>query len=185
MTNSDFVLRISLVPMPSWICLYTWQQQRAVLILILTLYKAVKHGRSGSLSSFVLTFFRDGLMYNAVALGGEYDGKHRHPKISARGISGFITKVRPITTCIILDEADTRITTSSSLQAVLHSILTSRMLLHIREEAVDATAHNRGYTTRFSQSLRFASPLNDGDGDIQQGLLATADEHQTWFGEPF
>ncbi|THU78632.1 hypothetical protein K435DRAFT_876428 [Dendrothele bispora CBS 962.96] len=77
------------------------------------------------------------------------------------------------------------------LQAAIHSVLTSRMLLHIRQEATDAALP----TTQFSQSLCFASgPLNEDEFDNETGQrirtrvsrqLVTVDEGQSWFGGPF
>ncbi|THU98037.1 hypothetical protein K435DRAFT_796042 [Dendrothele bispora CBS 962.96] len=74
------------------------------------------------------------------------------------------------------------------LQAAMHSILTSRMLLHIRQEAMDAALP----TTQYSQSLRFASgPLNEDEFENDDGQriqsqvsrqLVTVDEGQSWFG---
>ncbi|THV07057.1 hypothetical protein K435DRAFT_788832 [Dendrothele bispora CBS 962.96] len=75
-------------------------------------------------------------------------------------------------------------------QAAIHSILTSHMLLHIRQEALDAALP----TTQFSQSLRFGSgPLNEDESENENGQriqsrvsqqLVTEDVEQSWFGGP-
>ncbi|THU84632.1 hypothetical protein K435DRAFT_806540 [Dendrothele bispora CBS 962.96] len=74
-------------------------------------------------------------------------------------------------------------------QVAIHSILTSQMLLHIRQEAMDAALP----TTQFSQSLHFASgPLNgdEFESDNSQRIQSQvsqqlADEGQSWFGGLF
>ncbi|THV01952.1 hypothetical protein K435DRAFT_792899 [Dendrothele bispora CBS 962.96] len=105
-------------------------------IIVMFAYLAVyEAGQSGSHTSFVYKFFLDGLTYNIVAL------------ISSAANIIIRTTVSGGYTALFLD-----------LQATMHSILTSRMLLHIRQETMDTALS----ATQFSQSLHFASgPLND------------------------
>ncbi|THU82795.1 hypothetical protein K435DRAFT_871951 [Dendrothele bispora CBS 962.96] len=128
-----------------------------IVIMMLTLYKAIKHSRSGSSTGFMLMFFLDGLSYNVIAL------------ISS--------------TTNIIFEATASEGTLLSLQAGLHSILTARMLLHIRQQA-------NPVSTQFSESLHFASvPLTDSDHVVQESISqlapADVDEARSWFGGPF
>ncbi|THU75264.1 hypothetical protein K435DRAFT_814507 [Dendrothele bispora CBS 962.96] len=135
------------------------------VILVLTVYKARKHGQSGSRTSFIFKFFLYGLTYNIVALASSATNIIIRTTLSEGYAALFL-----------------------GLQAAMHSILTSRMLLHIRQEAMDAALP----TTQFSQSLRFASgPLNEDEFENDDGQriqsqvsrqLVTVDEGQSWFG---
>ncbi|THU90140.1 hypothetical protein K435DRAFT_802259 [Dendrothele bispora CBS 962.96] len=86
------------------------------LIFILTVYKAAEHWwlRGFSASSLVETFFKDGLLYNIIVL-----------LTSTVNIA-----LRSTTESIFM--ADTLL----AFQMVIHSVLTSRMLLHLRRAAL-------------------------------------------------
>ncbi|THV07058.1 hypothetical protein K435DRAFT_924776 [Dendrothele bispora CBS 962.96] len=134
-------------------------------IIVMFAYLAVyEAGQSGSRTSFILKFFLYGLTYNIVAL------------ISSAANMIIRTTLSGGYTALFLDH-------SSSLQATMHSILTSRMLLHIRQETVDTALT----TTQFSQSLHFASePLDDieFENNVSQQLV-TVNSGRSWFGGPF
>ncbi|THV06149.1 hypothetical protein K435DRAFT_789586 [Dendrothele bispora CBS 962.96] len=150
-----------LIPMPImalYVFLRAPQRQNDTLssagvILALTVLKARRHGQSGS-HTFIFKFFLYGLTYNIIALAS-----------SAANI--------------IVRSAVSEGSLFIGLQAAMHSILTSRMILHIRQQ-MDAALP----TTQFSQSLHFASePLNDSelenDGSRVCQQLVTVNEGQS------
>ncbi|ESK86743.1 hypothetical protein Moror_15192 [Moniliophthora roreri MCA 2997] len=94
------------------------------VLLILTLIKAIGHWREPGSSSFINVFFADGLSYNCFILASST----ANIIIRYQAPSDYINLLAP-------------------LQPVLHSILTGRMMLHLRQDAVLAghldTSHTR------------------------------------------
>ncbi|THV07055.1 hypothetical protein K435DRAFT_788830 [Dendrothele bispora CBS 962.96] len=138
------------------------------IIMMLAYLTTFETGQSGSHTSFIFEFFLYGLTYNIVTLASSAMNIIIRTTLSGGYAALFL-----------------------ALQAAMHSILTSRMLLHIRQEATGAALP----TTQFSQSLRFASgPLNEDEFENDDGQriqsqvsrqLVTVDEGQSWFGGPF
>ncbi|THU92266.1 hypothetical protein K435DRAFT_840646 [Dendrothele bispora CBS 962.96] len=132
------------------------------LIFILTVYKAAEHWwlRGFSASSLVETFFKDGLLYNIIVL-----------LTSTVNIA-----LRSTTESIFM--ADTLL----AFQMVIHSVLTSRMLLHLRRAALGDVD-----LSRVLESIRFASnpeqTLSTGQGAHTNTRLSPMDEVQSWFGD--
>ncbi|KAL4261440.1 DUF6533 domain-containing protein [Pleurotus pulmonarius] len=81
------------------------------IIFILTLIKAIQHFRHGS-NSFVTTFFQDGIVYFAALL-----------------IVSFANVI------ILLTEPNEYANMLTSIQRALHSILSARILLRLRQES--------------------------------------------------
>lgn len=134
------------------------------VILTLTVIKAAGHYGSGT-SSFIKIFFRDGISYNFFIL--------------ACSVANIIVRYKTTSEFVNL---------LTSMQPVIHSVLTSRMLLHLRQSA--AVSASQLPTTR--GSLRFAANANarrgrhqasDDTDDILDTLDYTNDiDHgRSWF----
>ncbi|THU91410.1 hypothetical protein K435DRAFT_968179 [Dendrothele bispora CBS 962.96] len=137
------------------------------VMLAMTAYKARKYGRSRNHTSFIFAFFLYGLTYNVVALTSSAANIIVRTAVSSEGYTTLFL----------------------GLQVAMHSTLTSRMLLHIRQEAMDTTLP----TSQFSQSLHFApGPLDVDEFEFDNQRirsrvsqqLVTVDEGQSWFGGP-
>ncbi|ESK85147.1 hypothetical protein Moror_3579 [Moniliophthora roreri MCA 2997] len=83
------------------------------LIFTLTVIKAVEHYRQPGRSSFIDIFFADGLSYNVFIL--------------ACSVANIIVRYKTTSEYINL---------FTSLQPVIHSVLTSRMMLHLKQSAI-------------------------------------------------
>ncbi|THV07037.1 hypothetical protein K435DRAFT_960018 [Dendrothele bispora CBS 962.96] len=137
------------------------------VMLAMTAYKARKYGRSRNHTSFIFAFLLYGLTYNVVALTSSAANIIVRTAVSSEGYTTLFL----------------------GLQVAMHSTLTSRMLLHIRQEAMDTTLP----TSQFSQSLHFApGPLDVDEFEFDNQRirsrvsqqLVTVDEGQSWFGGP-
>ncbi|KAK7034019.1 hypothetical protein VNI00_012450 [Paramarasmius palmivorus] len=111
------------------------------LLLGLTLIKAIGHWREPGSSSFINVFFADGISYNCFILASST----ANIIIRYRAPSDYINFLAP-------------------LQPVLHSILTGRMMIHLRREAVFA---ERTATLDTRTGLNFASTPRNGSAPIQ------------------
>ncbi|KAL0948995.1 hypothetical protein HGRIS_009094 [Hohenbuehelia grisea] len=81
------------------------------IILVMTLIKGFQHFRHGS-SSFITTFFRDGVMYFA-----------------------FLLAISFINVVVLLTQPREYANLLTSLQRSLHSMLSARILLHLRQDS--------------------------------------------------
>ncbi|TFK35022.1 hypothetical protein BDQ12DRAFT_326505 [Crucibulum laeve] len=107
----------------------------------MTVIKAVQHFRQGT-SSFVYTFFQDGIMYYAVLQA-----------ISLVNVVVLFLHIREYTNLV------------TSLQRSLHAVLSARILLHLREEAVKVNVGG---------GAELGIPANGTVGEEQLGELVFA-----------
>ncbi|ESK85144.1 hypothetical protein Moror_3576 [Moniliophthora roreri MCA 2997] len=119
------------------------------VILTLTLIKAAGHYHQPGSSSFINLFFTDGLSYNFFIL--------------ACSVANIIVRYKTSSEFVNL---------LTSLQPVIHSVLTSRMMLHLKQSAVSTSSQlpsTRG-------SLRFArNPRRQQDSGETDDTLDTVD----------
>ncbi|KAL0580692.1 hypothetical protein V5O48_001333 [Marasmius crinis-equi] len=142
------------------------------VLLTLTLAKAISLYRhlAGGTSNFVNIFFKDGLSYNGMIL--------------ACSTANIIVRYRTAGTEYI--------NLLTAFQPVIHSVLTSRMMLHLKQDAINNNSTSRRTNQLPSTHLRFAvapqrprgqPPSDSLDDSLFDDSLPSVDHARSWFGE--
>ncbi|KAF9265641.1 hypothetical protein L218DRAFT_860417 [Marasmius fiardii PR-910] len=150
-----------------WVVLVAYES----VLLILTLAKAIDLYRlgTGGTSNLVNIFFADGLSYNGFILGYSTANIIVRYKTSPSEYINLLT----------------------SLQPVVHSVLTSRMMLHLKRNAIIGSESSHLPTTQ-STRIRFGPPPDAGQSsstesdNIDSSLedsIPEIDHARSWFGE--
>ncbi|KAG7092745.1 hypothetical protein E1B28_009072 [Marasmius oreades] len=132
-----------------WVVLVAYES----VLLILTLAKAIdlyRH-RTGGTSSLINIFFVDGLSYNGFIL--------------ASSTANIIVRYKTT--------PSEYINLLTSLQPVVHSVLTSRMMLHLKQDAVKSSESNHLPSTQLQFAARPGQPPTE----------SSLDHARSWFGE--
>ncbi|EEB98485.1 hypothetical protein MPER_01995 [Moniliophthora perniciosa FA553] len=133
------------------------------VILTLTLIKAAGHYRQPGSSSFINVFFTDGLSYNFFIL--------------ACSVANIIVRYKTSSEFINL---------LTSLQPVIHSVLTSRMMLHLKQSAISSSSQlpsTRGHM-RFARSPRHQQDSGETDDTLDTldyTGIDVIDHSRSWF----
>ncbi|KAK7049377.1 hypothetical protein VNI00_005978 [Paramarasmius palmivorus] len=171
----------------SWITLASYE----IVILALTVFKAIEHcgysdytsksssdqvglslDRQPGRSSFINIFYADGLSYNFFILG-ETSPLHSWDVFSlpvpACSIANIVVRYKATSEYINL---------LTSLQPVIHSVLTSRMMLHLRQSSVQNISAWRPSSIRFAEG-----PIGEDRDNGAEGQIDAQMDARSWFTE--